>query len=131
MQPELPGGGAALVAFMSFAVMRGFGAEHPLIVLADRMHNVHDVRLGPLTTFYDLDAEDAEDRAKLEMVWQPAAELRDSLEQLVAALDGDAQAEALLRRADATELPAQAHGLLEAARTAEAAGKRVRLGYQL
>ena len=33
---ELPGGGSALVAFMSFAVSRGFGATHPLIALADR-----------------------------------------------------------------------------------------------
>src|SRR5690606_38334283 len=49
----LPGDGRDLVAFMSFAVVRGFGAQHPLIALADRLHANHGVRLGPLTTFYD------------------------------------------------------------------------------
>jgi hypothetical protein len=85
----LPGGGAALVAFMSFAVSRGFGATHPLIALADRLHDAHHVRLGPLTTFYDAAAEDAEDREKLELAWQPAGPPRESLDALIAAVEGD------------------------------------------
>ncbi len=59
---ELPDGGQALVAFMSFAVSRGFGATHPLIALADRLHDEHRVRLGALTTFYEAEPEDSEDR---------------------------------------------------------------------
>lgn len=131
MQPELPGRGAALVAFMSFSVSRGFGAQHPLIALADRMHDIHRVRLGPLTTFYEREPEDAEDRQKLEMAWQPASELRESLEQLLTALRADEQAQSLLVRADAEGLPAEAEALRAATATAEAAGKRVRLGYDL
>ena len=68
---ELPGGGSQLIAFMSFAVSRGFGATHPLIALADRLYSEHNVRMGPLTTFYEAEAEDSEDREKLEMTWQP------------------------------------------------------------
>lgn len=131
LRPELPGQGAALVAFMSFAVSRGFGAQHPLIALADRLHDVHRVPMGPLTTFYEREAEDAEDRAKLEMTWQPAAELRDALERLIAAIRDDRQAQALLARGGAEDLPQQAEALLEEVRAAEAAGKRVRLGYVL
>ena len=62
---ELPGGGSALVAFMSFAVSRGFGATHPLIALADRLHDEHRVRLGALTTFYEAEPEDSEDRENI------------------------------------------------------------------
>ena len=79
---ELPGGGSELIAFMSFAVSRGFGATHPLIALADRLHDEHKVRMGPLTTFYEAEAEDAEDREKLELALQDpaplAAELREA-----------------------------------------------------
>jgi len=131
LRPGLPGEGAALVAFMSFAVTRGFGARHPLIALADRLHDVYRVPLGPLTTFYEREAEDAEDREKLEMTWQPAAELRESLERLLDAIRDDEQAHALLARADARDLPQQAEALLDEVRAAEAAGKRVRLGYVL
>jgi len=94
----VPGGGAALVAFMSFAVSRGFGATHPLIALADRLHDTHRLRLGPLTTFYEADAEDSEDVEKLELAWQPAAELAEALTQLTAALEADPLAATLARR---------------------------------
>lgn len=129
--PDLPGGGAALIALMSFAVVRGFGAQHPLIALADRLHDTHRVRLGPLTTFYDAQVEDAEDVEKLELAWQDAADLRQSLEGLVTVLETDETGRALARRADAEDLAPQAAALLETVRRAADAGKRVRLVYAL
>jgi hypothetical protein len=128
---QLPEAGATLVAFMSFAVVRGFGATHPLIALADRLHGACHVPLGPLTTFYDGTIEDAEDAEKVESAWQPAAALERSLIALLAALDADELCQALLRRADATALPAQAAALLDAVRPAARAGRRVRLEYRL
>lgn len=130
-QRGLPGDGAALVAFMSFAVMRGFGAQHPLIALAERLDRTHKVRLGPLTTFYGAEPEDAEDRSRLEMVWQPAGELREAIEQLLAVLETDSQAQALARRGEAEGLREQAESLLPALRAAEQQHKRVRLGFVL
>ena len=127
---EVTGGGEALVAFMSFAVSRGFGATHPLIALADRLHDVHHVRMGPLTTFYDADVEDAEDAEKREMSWQPAAELDEALATVEAAIAGDEQCRQLLRRADAETLPAEVASL-RCLLTAAKPGSRVRLGYRL
>jgi hypothetical protein len=128
---DLPGDGAALIALMSFAVVRGFGAQHPLIALADRLHDTHRVRLGPLTTFYDAQVEDAEDVEKLELAWQEASALRQSLEGLLNVLETDATAQALVRRADADDLRLQAAALVPAVEGAEASGKRVRLVYAL
>jgi hypothetical protein len=128
---ELPGGGAALIAFMSFAITRGFGATHPLIALADRLHDQHHVRMGPLTTFYEADAEDAQDREKLELVWQPAAALRDELAKVVAAFEADPACETFARRGGAESLLAEARalaGLLAGPATDNA---RVRLVFAL
>ena len=127
---ELAGGGAALVAFMSFAVSRGFGATHPLIALADRLHDEHRVRFGPLTTFYEAEAEDAEDREKLDMAWQDAPPLAEELRKVAAALDADAACATLARRGGADTLADEAQAL---ATTLEAvpAGQRVRLVYAL
>jgi hypothetical protein len=125
-----PGGGEALVAFMSFAVMRGFGAAHPLIALADRLHDVHGLRLGPLTTFYDARVEDSEDAEKRDMTWQDAGELAAVLRALAGAIDADAQCEALMRRGGAESLPCQARALLTHLE-GEPPGTRVRLGYEL
>jgi hypothetical protein len=130
-QPQLPGGGAALIGLMSFAVSRGFGATHPMIALADRLHDVHHVRMGPLTTFYEADLEDAEDRAKFELAWQDPAGLADALEAVANAIASDEQCQTLVRRAGAEALPAQCRALLPALRRAEGAGARVRLGYHL
>lgn len=129
--PALPGDGAALVAFMSFAVVRGFGAMHPLVVLADRLASEHRVKLGPLTTFYERYPEDSEDVQQLEMAWQDAAPLRDALRALCDALNADQQARHLLQRAEATALPAQAEALLAHVAAAADRGKRVRLVYDL
>jgi hypothetical protein len=126
----LPGEGRELVAFMSFAVSRGFGATHPMIALADRLHDDHGVRLGPLTSFYDGTVEDAEDAEKLELAWQPAAPLSETLAEVVRVLDEDAIAASLARRAEAPALRDQAYALLDAiARLPEST--RVRLEYRL
>lgn len=129
--PVLPGGGAALVAFMSFAVSRGFGATHPLIGLADRLRDPHRVRLGPLTTFYEREIEDSEDAAKLELAWQSAAELRASLEGLIRVLETDETAATFARRGGAEGLGEQAAALLGPLGRAEEKGARVRLLYTL
>ncbi|MGD9935440.1 MAG: hypothetical protein AB7T37_17220 [Dehalococcoidia bacterium] len=127
--PQLPGDGSDFVAFMSFAVTRGFGASHPLIALAERLHSVHGVAMGPLTTFYGEEVEDAEDREKREMSWQDTATLREPVAAMAAALQSDDQAKALLRRAGAEGLAAQTVGLSEA--LARSGSPRVRLGYVL
>jgi hypothetical protein len=127
----LPNEGADLVAFMSFAAMRGFGAQHPLIALAERLHAEHRVSLGPLTTFYESEIEDSEDAEKLEMAWQPASDLEAALSAMAAALAADTQARALLARADATTLPEQVTALRDAIRDAAGRGARARLSYAL
>lgn len=128
---ELPGGGSALIAFMSFAVSRGFGATHPLIALADRLHDAHRVRMGPLTTFYEFEAEDAEDREKLEAAYQDPEELSEELTKLVEAMGSDPMCETFARRGDADDISAQAGALVELLAAPIAAGKRVRLVYAL
>ncbi|MGE3076516.1 MAG: hypothetical protein AB7N24_20815 [Dehalococcoidia bacterium] len=128
---DLPGGGSALIAFMSFAVSRGFGATHPLIALADRLHDQHKVRMGPLTTFYELEAEDAEDREKLELAYQSPSELATELEKLVAAMKADPACQTFARRGDATAITEQAAELVHLLAPPAAEGKRVRLVYAL
>ncbi len=86
---ELPGGGNDLAAFLSFASMRGFGANHPLIALADRLHDTYRVPMGPLSMFYEAEPDDAEDREKLALAWQDAADLAAALSRLLAASGGE------------------------------------------
>ncbi len=126
----LPGEGAALVAFMSFAAVRGFGARHPLIALSERVAEL-GVRLGPLTTFYERDPEDSEDEANLERAWQDAGPLATSLEALAAALAGDERAAVFVRRAGAESLAGEAAALRDIAARAGRAKRRVRLTYEL
>ena len=126
----LPGDGATLVAFMSFAAVRGFGARHPLIALSERVAEL-GVRLGPLTTFYELGPEDAEDEANLERAWQDAPPLAASLEALGEALAGDERATVLVRRAGAESLGEEAEALRAIAERAGRAKRRVRLTYEL
>lgn len=123
--------GSGLVALMSFALSRGFGAQHPLIALADRLHDQHHVPLGPLTTFYEAGPEDAEDAEKLEHAWQPASDLRASLAAVTCAIRGDEQSQALVRRAGVGDIAAEARSLLPALDAATAAGRRARLVYSL
>lgn len=126
---ELPGDGRDLVAFLSFAVARGFGAMHPLVVLAERLGREHRVPMGPLTTFYDEYAEDAEDVEKLELAWQDREGLAEALERLAAALAADPDSATLARRGGAPELGSQAGALAAALRGAR--GERVRMVYRL
>jgi hypothetical protein len=125
---EIPGGGAALIAFMSFAISRGFGATHPLIALADRLHDDHHVRMGPLTTFYEAEAEDAEDREKLDLAWQDAGPLHLTLDQMTAAFDRDPMLDTFARRGGAETVAAEAAAL---AAMLPNEGKRVRLVFAL
>lgn len=129
--PAIPGEGGCFVAFLSFAAMRGFGAQHPLIALAERLHTIHNVPLGPLTTFYDATIEDSEDREKLDLAWQPAAPLRDALAKLAAALESDEQARILARRGGAEALAGEVAALLPALEAAAERGTPVRLSYVL
>ena len=126
----LPDDGAALVAFMSFAEVRGFGARHPLIALAERAAAL-GVRLAPLAAFYEREAADAEDEAMLERAWQEAAPLAPTLAALGEALRADDLARTLLRRADADTLPAEADALRAIAERAARANRRLRLTYEL
>jgi hypothetical protein len=127
---NVPGEGAELVALMSFATMRGFGATHSLAALADRLQALN-VPLGPLTTFYEREPEDAEDREKLELAWQQPSELAESLRRLASALQGDELARTLARRGNAESVADQAEALLPALEHAAAQGARVRLVYDL
>jgi hypothetical protein len=127
----LPGDGRDLLALLSFAAMRGFGAQHALIALADRLHADHGVKLGPLTTFYDATVEDMEDAEKIERAWQPAGPLHAALDQVAKALDSDQQARTLARRGGADSIGGQARALLAPLERAAAAGQRVRLVYEL
>jgi len=129
LSPVLPDDGRDFVAFMSFAVTRGFGATHPLIALAERLQSAHGVAMGPLTTFYGEEVEDAEDREKQEMSWQDTAVLLAPVAAMAEALQTDGQAIALLRRAGAEGLAEQAAALSRA--LAETTSPRVRLGYVL
>ncbi|MXY87838.1 MAG: hypothetical protein F4Y92_03140 [Dehalococcoidia bacterium] len=126
----LPGQGAALVAFMSFAAVRGFGARHPLIALSERVAEL-GVRLGPLTTFYERGPEDSEDEANLERAWQDAGPLAASLEALVAALTEDERAAVFVRRAGAESLGEETAALRDIVEDAGRAKRRVRLTYEL
>jgi hypothetical protein len=129
--PAIPGEGRCFVAFLSFAAMRGFGAQHPLIALAERLHAAHGVPMGPLTTFYDATIDDSEDREKLELAWQPATGLRDALAKLATALACDEQARVLARRGGAEGLAGEVAALLPALDAAAARGTTVRLSYVL
>jgi hypothetical protein len=86
-----------------------------------------------LTTFYETRVDDAEDAEKLEMAWQPASELAESLAAVAAALATDDELLGnLLRRAGAeNDLPLQVAALREAIQPAVDASRRVRLGYAL
>jgi hypothetical protein len=127
----IPGDGADLVALMSFAVVRGFGAEHPLIALAERFHIEHHLRLGPLTTFYEGTIEDAEDREKLELAWQPAASLLETLDGMSDVLRTDDHCRTLIDHAGTPGLPGQVRALADGIRQAASAGRQIRLSYTL
>jgi hypothetical protein len=82
-----------------------------------------------LTTFYEAEAEDSEDREKLELAWQEPAPLAAELRKLIAALEQDALAQTLVRRGNAEGIAAQAGALADLLEGV--GGHRVRLVYAL
>lgn len=127
----LPGDGEALIAFMSFAVLRGFGAEHPLLALAERLEAEHGVRLGPLTVFYEGSVEDAEDEEKLAMAWQEAGPLAETAAEMATAIAASERCATLVTMAGAQGLGDQARELGLLASRAADRGRRIRLSYAL
>lgn len=129
--PPLPNGGAALVAFMSFAVVRGLGGQHPLTALAEHLRQDHRAPLGPFEAFYEGRVEDEEDAALLERMWQPAVSLREALAGLLGCLRSGDLGRALAERGAAGGLAAEAEALYAALESPANAGARVRLSYEL
>lgn len=129
--PALPGDGAALVALLSFAAMRGFGAEHPLIALSERLQMEHHVAMGPLTTFYAGTVDDEEDARKLDLAWQEAGPLLASVEGAVRAMTEDERCRVLVDMAGTPGLIDELRVLADTVRPAVEGGARVRLSYAL
>ena len=116
-----------LLALISFGVAEPFGTQHPLTELIRGLKQTHRVDVAPLLTFYDRDVEDAEDAAKLDAAWQPAAALRDCVAAARAAIADDAALAALA--ATEPDLPALLADLEAMAATAGAG--RIRLSFRL
>lgn len=129
--PELPGGGAAFVAFLSFALARGLGGQHPLTALAEHLRREHRLSLGPFERFYEGVAEDEEDAALLERMWQPAAELREAVGGLAACLRSGDVGRVLAERGAAPALAEEAKALWELLEEPANRGAQVRLSYEL
>jgi hypothetical protein len=127
----LPGQGAGLAAFCSFAAMRGFGAQHPLLQLIERFDVGHGIRIGPFTTFYDASVEDAEDAEKIELAWQAPQPLEAAAEAAARALHEDEEAARLARDGGTPALATEMEALARAASRAAAAGARIRMTYLL
>jgi hypothetical protein len=89
------------------------------------------VRFGPLTTFYEAEAEDSEDREKLELAWQEPAPLAVELRKVAAAIASDPMCETLARRGDGLSIPAEAGALAALLDAPAATNTRVRLVYAL
>ena len=116
-----------LLALISFGVAEPFGTQHPLTEVIRGLKRGHGIDVGPLLTFYDRDVEDAEDAAKLDAAWQPAAALRDCVAAARAAIAADvALAELASGEPELPTLLAE----LEAMAAAAGAG-RIRLSFRL
>lgn len=129
--PPLPGNGAGLAAFCSFAVMRGFGAEHPLLALAERFDQQGGIRIGPFTRFYDASVADAEDAEKIELAWQQPESLRASAAAAARMLQEDPEAARLAAEGGTPRLGAELETLAGVAAQAAASGARIRMTYLL
>ncbi len=77
--PKFSGPTADLVYFLSFAVAERYGATHELSAVARvlRERTPHGA-LRPLLTFAEENPDNAEDRADMERIWQPAAPVAES-----------------------------------------------------
>ena len=116
-----------LLALISFGVAEPFGTQHPLTEVIRGLKRGHGIDVGPLLTFYDRDVEDAEDAAKLDAAWQPAAALRDCVSAARAAIAADvALAELASGEPDLPTLLAELEAMAAAAGTG-----RIRISFRL
>ncbi len=116
-----------LLALISFGVAEPFGTQHPLTEVIRGLKRGHGIDVGPLLTFYDRDVEDAEDAAKLDAAWQPAAALRDCVAAARAAIAADvALAELAAGEPDLPALLAELEAM-----AAAAGGGRIRISFRL
>ena len=123
--------GSDLVALMSFAVARDFGAQHPLIALAERLAGSLDVRLNPLTTFYEREPEDDIDKKNLDLAWQDPGKLEITLLGLEKALREDDKIKMFAKRGEVGNLENEIAKILPLLADAVRDGCRVRLLYDL
>ena len=86
VEAEFTGPTDVLVYFLSLAFSTRYGAQHDLARLALVLRGKYKIDLEPLTTFADRDIEVEADARELERVWQDAAPLAATLEQVNAAL---------------------------------------------
>jgi hypothetical protein len=120
---------ADLVSFLSFVAAERYGSTHPLSVLANRLRRRHRIDLGPLWEFYEADAEDEQDRAQLERIWQAPGPVAQAAAEAAAALQADPDAAALA--AGFPHLGGLLEDLAANARWAQSRGARLRLTYRL
>ena len=123
--------GSDLVALMSFAVARDFGAQHPLIALAERLAGPLGIRLNPLTTFYERKPEDDIDKKNLDLAWQDPGKLEITLLGLEKALREDDKIKIFAKRGEVGNLENEIAKVLPLLADAARDGCRVRLLYDL
>ena len=118
-----------IVYFISFAHTERYGAHHPLAKAAAILKRRLRVNIAPLMTFADARAEDAEDEALLERIWQDASPLAGSARAVAAAIEASPELRELT--ADFPELPDRLRELGDIAAWAADRDARVRLTYVL
>lgn len=123
--------GSDLVALMSFAVVRDFGAQHPLITMAERLAGSLGVRLNPLTNFYERQPEDDIDEKNIELTWQDPSSLEVTLLGLGRALNEDSEVKLLAKQGRVDNLKIEIETMLPLLSQAARDGRRVRLLYDL
>jgi hypothetical protein len=121
---------APLVYFLSFAYAARYGSQHELTKAALLLRGgEHKLDLKPLLTFADRDAEEPIDKRDLERAWQDAAPLAECCRAVVAAIDADASIREHL--AEFPTLRDLIEELGQIAEDAAAAGRRIRLTYEM
>ena len=118
-----------LLALLSFGYAEPFGSQHPLTEFVRHLRRDLGIDVAPLATFYDHDANDAEDAANLAAAWQEPAPLAGSAAAAHAALVDDRSNEAL--RTDFPNLPTLLTELTAMAAWASEHGARIRLSFTL
>lgn len=103
----------SIPAFLSFTVLRGFGATHPLLALAERLQADFRVPMGPFSLFYDAEPEDSEDRERLEQAWQGAGILLGAVQSAATAFQHDELLQTLARRGGVPDLGRDLQSLVD------------------